>query len=75
MKYSSTMPVTLCAFDFLFLNDRKLIRNGPEERKSLLKGILTESSSLKYSNHVEMNGESFYDNARECMKFWRKAGS
>lgn len=53
-------PVTFVAFDLLFLEGRDLRQQPLFERKSLLRQLLTPGGHVAYSDHVEEDGEAFY---------------
>jgi len=59
------LPATFYAFDLLYLDGRILMGERLEERKRLLKEILKESPRLKYSDHVEGDGEAWFSAAKE----------
>ena len=47
-------------FDLLELNGEKLYDVPLIERKHLLKNLLIENPVIKYSDHVEEDGEAFF---------------
>jgi len=59
-KASKRIPVTFYAFDLLYLDGRPLMGEPLELRKFLLRSVLTESKGIRYSDHVEGEGEAFY---------------
>ncbi len=59
------ITVTLYAFDLLYLDGQMIMDRPLEERKNLLQQIMTEYRSLKYSDHVQEEGEEFYQAARD----------
>jgi bifunctional non-homologous end joining protein LigD len=55
-----------CAFDLLFLDGYDLMSCSVVERKTQLEKILRPASFIRYSDHVEAEGEAFF---REIAKF------
>ena len=53
-------PVTFFAFDLLALEGHDLRPLPLVERKALLKDVLPAAGALRYSDHVEAQGEQFY---------------
>jgi bifunctional non-homologous end joining protein LigD len=49
------------AFDLLYLDGRSLLDEPLTIRKRLLRGVLTDSSRVRYVSHVEEDGETFYE--------------
>ena len=62
-KLAETNPVTLFAFDLLYLNGYDLRPATLLDRKALLKGILKNSTLVRYSDHFT-NGEELLEAAR-----------
>jgi bifunctional non-homologous end joining protein LigD len=62
-KLAETNPVTLFAFDLLFLNGYDLRPAMLLDRKALLKGILRNSTLVRYSDHFT-NGSELFEAAR-----------
>lgn len=58
-------PVTLFAFDLLYLDGYDLRQVSLVERKQLLEGILTPAPVLKYSGHFPGAGDDMLNAARE----------
>ncbi len=52
-------------FDLLYYNGRGLTSLPLVQRKNILKNILPESESVKYSDHVEENGIEFFSLAKK----------
>lgn len=59
------IPVTLFAFDLLWLDGRELISLPVEERRELLEGVATETDQLRLSVVVEGKGKAFFDSAKQ----------
>ncbi|MCH7876205.1 MAG: DNA ligase D [Gemmatimonadetes bacterium] len=59
------LPATLYVFDLLGLGDHDLRDLPLLERKAILREILPAAGALKYSDHVEEQGEAFYDQLRD----------
>jgi bifunctional non-homologous end joining protein LigD len=59
------IPVTLFAFDLLWLDGRELISEPVEERRRMLEQIATETDSLRLSVGVEEQGTAFFDSAKQ----------
>jgi bifunctional non-homologous end joining protein LigD len=57
-------PVVFFAFDLLYLNGRDLRGVALEERKRLLKEILTADDVVRYSDHFAGNGAELLEAAR-----------
>jgi bifunctional non-homologous end joining protein LigD len=58
------IPVTYYAFDLLCRDGVGLMRTPLRERKKALRQTIVESDAIKYSDHVERDGEEFYAAAR-----------
>lgn len=54
------LPATLYVFDLLGFEDFDLRGLPLVERKTLLRALLPEAGLLKYSDHIEEQGEAFY---------------
>lgn len=65
--YAETTGVTLIyhVFDLLYLNGHSTRSLNLLERKELLKSALVETPHVKYCDHVEQNGQQFYEAARK----------
>jgi len=59
------IPVTLFAFDLLWLDGRELISLPVEERRELLEGVATETDQLRLSVMVEGKGKAFFHSAKQ----------
>jgi len=64
-KFSEIKPVTLFAFDLLYLNGFDLRQATLLDRKALLKSILSPSTLVRYSDHFTGNGAELLQAARE----------
>lgn len=58
-------PVLYYVFDLLYLDGFNLMKVNLEERKELLKSIVTESDILRYSEHFIGEGEQLYEAAKQ----------
>jgi bifunctional non-homologous end joining protein LigD len=58
------IPVTLFAFDLLWLDGADLTKEPLEERRRLLEGIVTETGPLHLSVIVDERGRSLFDGAK-----------
>jgi bifunctional non-homologous end joining protein LigD len=63
-RMSKQIPVTLVAFDLLWLDGRELIERPLEERRALLEGVVEQDERLQVVTHVEGEGTAFVDAAR-----------
>jgi bifunctional non-homologous end joining protein LigD len=54
-------PLHYYVFDLLELNGKKLYNLPLIERKKLLEDILKKNDVVKYSDHIEENGEDFFE--------------
>jgi bifunctional non-homologous end joining protein LigD len=54
------LPATLYVFDLLGFEDRDLRSLPLVERKRLLRQVLPAAGPLRYSDHIETQGEAFY---------------
>jgi len=64
-RCATSIPATFYAFDLLYLDGQILMEQRLEERKRLLKNILTESSRFKFSDHIEGDGEACFSAAKQ----------
>ena len=62
------VPVSLYAFDLLYLDDRDLRRLPLRERKQLLQKAFRFQGPLRFTEHRETEGEAFYREA--CERHW-----
>jgi bifunctional non-homologous end joining protein LigD len=53
-------PLVYQIFDLLELDGRSLLRVPLEDRKRLLRSILTDTTRVRYAPHVERDGRAFY---------------
>jgi bifunctional non-homologous end joining protein LigD len=58
------IPVTLFAFDLLWLDDRDLTAEPVEERRRLLEEIVTQTGPMHLSVIAEEDGRAFFDQAK-----------
>ncbi|HJV04834.1 MAG TPA: non-homologous end-joining DNA ligase, partial [Actinomycetota bacterium] len=58
------VPVTLFAFDLLWLDDRDLTQEPLEERRRLLEEIVTEAGPLHLSVIADRGGTAFFEQAK-----------
>jgi bifunctional non-homologous end joining protein LigD len=63
-RISKQIPVTLVAFDLLWLDGQELIGLPLEERRTLLEGVVEQDERLQVVTHVEGAGTAFVDAAR-----------
>lgn len=54
------LPLQFCAFDLLELNGKKLYEIPLLQRKAKLQKLLSGNASIKYSDHIDTDGESFF---------------
>ncbi|HEV3474840.1 MAG TPA: non-homologous end-joining DNA ligase [Actinomycetota bacterium] len=59
------IPVTLFAFDILWLDGRELISLPVEERRELLEQVTTETDHIRLSVTVEEKGTAFFESAKK----------
>jgi bifunctional non-homologous end joining protein LigD len=64
-RVSKQIPVTLVAFDLLWLDGRELIGLPLEERRELLEGVVEQDERLQLITHAEGDGKAFVDAARK----------
>ena len=62
---NSEIPVLYYVFDLLYLDGYNLMRANLEQRKEVLKSIITESDVLRFSEHFVGEGEKLYEAAKE----------
>jgi bifunctional non-homologous end joining protein LigD len=58
------IPVTLFAFDILWLDDRNLTEEPLEERRRFLEDVLTETGPMHLSVIADQAGRAFFDQAK-----------
>ena len=63
-RMSKQIPVTLVAFDLLWLDGNDLTGLPLQERRELLEGIVEQDERLQVVAHVEGDGKAFVDAAR-----------
>ena len=63
-RMSKIIPVTLVAFDLLWLDGEELIGLPLEERRALLEGVVERDERLEVVTHVEGEGKAFVEAAR-----------
>jgi bifunctional non-homologous end joining protein LigD len=63
-RMSKTIPVTLVAFDLLWLDGEELTGLPLEERRGLLEGVVERDERLEVVTHVEREGKAFVEAAR-----------
>jgi len=56
----NSVPVCYYVFDCLAVNGKSIERKPLTERKKILKSILPESDLIRYCDHVETQGKSFF---------------
>lgn len=59
-RMRKTVPVTLFAFDLLWLDGRSLLAEPVEERRRLLEGVATETGRLRLTLHRDGQGKSMF---------------
>ncbi|HEX9823705.1 MAG TPA: non-homologous end-joining DNA ligase [Actinomycetota bacterium] len=59
------IPVTLFAFDLLWLDDRDLTKEPLEERRRLLEEVATATGSLGLTYYVDGEGKHLFEGARD----------
>jgi len=57
-------PMQYVVFDIVYLDGQSLLSVPLEDRKRLLRNLITDSPLLKYSEHVLTEGIAFYDAAK-----------
>ena len=63
-KLAHSTPTTFVAFDLLHLNRKDTINLPVQQRKLIVKKILSEGPFLLYSDHIETKGKQFYKLAK-----------
>ena len=58
-------PMQYVVFDIVYLDGQSLLQVPLEDRKRLLRNVITDASLLKYSEHVLTEGIAFYQAARQ----------
>jgi bifunctional non-homologous end joining protein LigD len=64
-RMSKVIPVTLVAFDLLWLDGQELTGLSLEERRELLEGVVERDERLEVVTHVEGEGKAFVEAARK----------
>lgn len=64
LRYSSMQPVTLIAFDLLYLDGRDLTSIPLIERKKMLSSIISTADRIILSEFIEREGELFFQKAK-----------
>ena len=64
-RVASEHPVTFIAFDLLELDGRDLLTTELRIRKKTLRETIVDSPNLLFAAHVERDGQSLFDVARE----------
>jgi len=64
-RMSKQIPVTLVAFDLLWLDGRELVGLPLEERRELLEDVVEQDERLQVVAHVEREGKAFVEAARK----------
>jgi bifunctional non-homologous end joining protein LigD len=64
-RMSKQIPVTLVAFDLLWLDGEELTGLPLEERRELLEGVVETDERLDVVAHVEAEGKAFVEAARK----------
>ncbi|MFI5255378.1 MAG: non-homologous end-joining DNA ligase, partial [Candidatus Limnocylindrales bacterium] len=68
-KRDATVPIAYEAFDLLYLDGRSLLDEPLEERKRLLRERLKPAddgtAQVRYAGHIEADGETLYEKARD----------
>jgi bifunctional non-homologous end joining protein LigD len=64
-RVAAEHPVTFIAFDLLELDGRDLLSTELRIRKKTLRDTIVDSPNLLFAAHVERDGESLFDVARE----------
>jgi DNA ligase D-like protein (predicted ligase)/DNA ligase D-like protein (predicted polymerase)/DNA ligase D-like protein (predicted 3'-phosphoesterase) len=64
-RMSKQIPVTLVAFDLLWLDGEELTGLPLEQRRELLEGVVERDDRLEVVTHVEGEGKAFVDAARK----------
>jgi bifunctional non-homologous end joining protein LigD len=62
---NSEIPVLYYVFDLLYLDGYNLMRVNLEERKEVLRSVITENEVLRFSEHFVGEGEKLYEAAKE----------
>ncbi|HVZ16896.1 MAG TPA: non-homologous end-joining DNA ligase, partial [Terriglobales bacterium] len=63
-RQDASIPVLYYVFDLLYLDGYNLMKAALEQRKQVLQSIITENSSLRYSEHFVNEGEQLFEAAR-----------
>jgi bifunctional non-homologous end joining protein LigD len=58
-------PIVYYVFDLLYHDGRSLLDVPLEQRKRLLRSVLSDQQKVRFSAHIEADGEGFYDVVRE----------
>jgi bifunctional non-homologous end joining protein LigD len=64
-KPNSEIPVLYYVFDLLYLDGYNLMKASLEQRKKVLRSIVTESDFLRYSEHFVAEGEKLFKAAEQ----------
>ncbi len=62
---SKRHPAAFVAYDCIYLDDREIIDYSLMERKNILSGLITESSSFGVSRYIEENGIQLYEATKQ----------
>lgn len=63
-RQDASIPVLYYVFDLLYLDGYNLMKAALEQRKQVLQSIITENSSLRYSEHFVNEGKQLFEAAR-----------
>ncbi|MGH3075457.1 MAG: non-homologous end-joining DNA ligase, partial [Gaiellales bacterium] len=64
-KRDADVPIAYEVFDLLYIDGRSLLDEPLEERKRLLVEHLRPDDRVRYAGHIEADGETLYEKARE----------
>ncbi|CAN5768079.1 DNA ligase D [soil metagenome] len=61
----ATAPIVYYVFDLLYHDGRSLLDVPLEQRKRLLRSVLSEQPLVRFASHIEADGEGFFDVVRQ----------
>ncbi|MDR3749100.1 MAG: non-homologous end-joining DNA ligase [Acidobacteriota bacterium] len=65
LRTRDDIPIAFYAFDLLYLDGYKLLDAALEQRKDLLKSVLTTDELIRYSDHCIGNGNALFEAAAQ----------
>jgi bifunctional non-homologous end joining protein LigD len=64
-KRDGSVPIAYQVFDLLWLDGRSLLDEPLHERKRLLREHLREDAQVRYAGHIDADGVTLYEKARD----------